>query len=540
MLQGTNEQSRQRGVFPAYCVTEIVQPTTHAPLAGDGKGPSLNENVAEDRTVRDARLTQPHTHTRPQRQTPSTTDGTTATTTTLQEQFTNKLSQFTNGLSRRLNRAIQMGTQPKVAVDSSTGRPAATTSFFAPKTSGRVLYAAKQEPKSVHVDIFSRNIDPSSVELRVACTGGVIQYSTVDPVSGTQHYTWNFETRRAIEPNASAFKVKRSKLELVFYKATTMFEKPWATPLVWPVEPRELVWQHNAHGDGRISAPASAAIDPFASIALLNGPDSTGRAPCVNGAPRSHLPESDWMAEGPPHADFEPPPLEVVLPAVPNTTAMGLRDSVQALDEWLPHAIAARMEAQAAAAAHRHVLQNVSDEGLARTRQRHAYDVEVYRKRHQQRIKDANAERDCTVAHSERQLERETTGWTQRLSEATNELRFPMCSTAPALADADLRIAEVRRLANEAHDLADTLARNAHRPHEHFCPVTFEVMRDPVIVTSCGDTFEREAIQQWFRDTPTCPLCRNPASRKGGLAPNKALKNLIQDWDDSDSTTRHC
>ncbi|KAE8690313.1 hypothetical protein F3Y22_tig00110895pilonHSYRG00009 [Hibiscus syriacus] len=34
-------------------------------------------------------------------------------------------------------------------------------------------------------------------------------------------------------------------------------------------------------------------------------------------------------------------------------------------------------------------------------------------------------------------------------------------------------------------------------PHEFLCPITVEIMRDPVIVAS-GQTFERESIQKWF------------------------------------------
>ncbi len=67
------------------------------------------------------------------------------------------------------------------------------------------------------------------------------------------------------------------------------------------------------------------------------------------------------------------------------------------------------------------------------------------------------------------------------------------------------------------------------RPNEHLCPITYEVMRDPVIAVD-GHAYEREAIEEWFRR-------RGPVSPKTGLAlesevltPNHALKSLIQDW----------
>jgi hypothetical protein len=37
------------------------------------------------------------------------------------------------------------------------------------------------------------------------------------------------------------------------------------------------------------------------------------------------------------------------------------------------------------------------------------------------------------------------------------------------------------------------------RPDEHYCSITVEVMEDPVMVVSCGDTFERSAIERWFQ-----------------------------------------
>lgn len=65
------------------------------------------------------------------------------------------------------------------------------------------------------------------------------------------------------------------------------------------------------------------------------------------------------------------------------------------------------------------------------------------------------------------------------------------------------------------------------RPVEHFCPITTEAMRDPVMI-GCGDTFERTAIEEWFKEHDTCPYCREPSDKV--LLPNKAVKRMIQDW----------
>jgi hypothetical protein len=66
------------------------------------------------------------------------------------------------------------------------------------------------------------------------------------------------------------------------------------------------------------------------------------------------------------------------------------------------------------------------------------------------------------------------------------------------------------------------------RPDEHFCSITCDVMSDPVMI-ECGDTFERLAIEEWFKDHDTCPYCRSTCS-KDVLLPNRAVKKMIQDW----------
>ncbi|KAK4767983.1 hypothetical protein SAY87_003124 [Trapa incisa] len=66
-------------------------------------------------------------------------------------------------------------------------------------------------------------------------------------------------------------------------------------------------------------------------------------------------------------------------------------------------------------------------------------------------------------------------------------------------------------------------------PHEFLCPITLEIMTDPVIVAS-GQTYERESIQKWLdSNNRTCPKTRQPLVHLS-LAPNYALKNLITHW----------
>ncbi|CAN8304604.1 unnamed protein product [Cochlearia groenlandica] len=66
------------------------------------------------------------------------------------------------------------------------------------------------------------------------------------------------------------------------------------------------------------------------------------------------------------------------------------------------------------------------------------------------------------------------------------------------------------------------------------CPLTKEVMDDPVTLEN-GRTFEREAIEKWFKECkdsgkpPSCPLTSQELS-SADVSPSIALRNTIQEW----------
>ncbi|GJP33741.1 hypothetical protein CLOM_g3126 [Closterium sp. NIES-68] len=66
-------------------------------------------------------------------------------------------------------------------------------------------------------------------------------------------------------------------------------------------------------------------------------------------------------------------------------------------------------------------------------------------------------------------------------------------------------------------------------PQEFICPLSNEVMRDPVIISS-GKSFERVYIERWFaQGRATCPKTGLPLAHQM-LTPNDALQKLISDW----------
>ncbi|XP_028808619.1 U-box domain-containing protein 16 isoform X2 [Neltuma alba] len=66
-------------------------------------------------------------------------------------------------------------------------------------------------------------------------------------------------------------------------------------------------------------------------------------------------------------------------------------------------------------------------------------------------------------------------------------------------------------------------------PADFRCPITLELMRDPVVVAT-GQTYDRESIKLWLESGHnTCPKTGQTMAHTD-LIPNRALKNLIAMW----------
>ena len=63
-------------------------------------------------------------------------------------------------------------------------------------------------------------------------------------------------------------------------------------------------------------------------------------------------------------------------------------------------------------------------------------------------------------------------------------------------------------------------------PDEYICPITSEIMTDPVS-TSDGFTYERAAITEWLRTKDTSPKTGAKLESKA-LIPNHTLRSVIR------------
>ena len=63
-------------------------------------------------------------------------------------------------------------------------------------------------------------------------------------------------------------------------------------------------------------------------------------------------------------------------------------------------------------------------------------------------------------------------------------------------------------------------------PDAFICPISYEVMTDPVILAD-GFTYERAVIQQWLASTNRSPMTNQELEHRG-MIPNRALRDVIR------------
>jgi len=78
-------------------------------------------------------------------------------------------------------------------------------------------------------------------------------------------------------------------------------------------------------------------------------------------------------------------------------------------------------------------------------------------------------------------------------------------------------------------------------PVELTCPITWEVMHDPVLLVDDGHTYERSAIEQILRETtnPRSPKTNRPLSANPQLIPNIAIRSMCRDYEEQQKELRN-
>lgn len=81
---------------------------------------------------------------------------------------------------------------------------------------------------------------------------------------------------------------------------------------------------------------------------------------------------------------------------------------------------------------------------------------------------------------------------------------------------------------------------NTNTPDEYRCPISLDMMRDPVIIAS-GHTYDRNSIAQWINSGHrTCPKSGQKLIHMA-LIPNYALKSLVHQWcEENNMSLKEC
>ena len=93
------------------------------------------------------------------------------------------------------------------------------------------------------------------------------------------------------------------------------------------------------------------------------------------------------------------------------------------------------------------------------------------------------------------------------------------------------RLEEERRAAEAQGPSSSAQApapREAEPPADFICPITTEVMIDPVMEAD-GHSYERSAIERWLATKSTSPMT-SAELENTGLFPNHTLRRMIRQW----------
>eukprot|EP01080_Neovahlkampfia_damariscottae_P003160 gene3160-5476_t len=75
----------------------------------------------------------------------------------------------------------------------------------------------------------------------------------------------------------------------------------------------------------------------------------------------------------------------------------------------------------------------------------------------------------------------------------------------------------------------NTNAKTNTPPDAFLCPITFDLMEEPVFLVETGHSFERYALEEWLQNNNTCPLTQTELKTKQFVT-NWSLKKAIEEW----------
>lgn len=89
-------------------------------------------------------------------------------------------------------------------------------------------------------------------------------------------------------------------------------------------------------------------------------------------------------------------------------------------------------------------------------------------------------------------------------------------------------LCEAKKLVINLEGQVKEMRADTCTPESFLCPITCAIMKDPVVVSETGHTYERVAIEKWLVTNNTCPKTNLTLTDKK-VTPNHILRTLIEE-----------
>jgi hypothetical protein len=107
------------------------------------------------------------------------------------------------------------------------------------------------------------------------------------------------------------------------------------------------------------------------------------------------------------------------------------------------------------------------------------------------------------------------------------KLSHSFCDECALVTDAQGSDFSICSFCPKCSEVKPIKAKKQNPPNEFFCPITHEMMVDPVVLTD-GFSYEREAIVDWMKLSAISPM--TGATVVNSIVANTVLNIMINEW----------
>lgn len=248
-------------------------------------------------------------------------------------------------------------------------------------------------------------------------------------------------------------------------------------------------------------------------------------------------------------------------PAVPNPAALQTREKIMHLEKWVQKAEVTLSRVTEAQAKFLESVEETAKLNLEKETDRHQQKLQEKEEKHKERIAKEEARHTRMIAEEnarhEKKMGEENARYQADIDQATlthqeksdrisETAQEQLISNSMDLSTYQHSLqsqkAELERLRATLKDETPQKSEPPvvqpptfrklgiqRRPSEHYCPITMEIMEDPVLAPD-GMTYERSSIERWLQDHDTSPLTNEKIEKT--IFPNISVRKMIEEFDE--------